>query len=299
MGSSLLTGTLHWSGAQTRLWPLNQAVALFFHPTLCDLTLSCAETDEIDIPDTYRGCTCLRQLTLIECSISMATLESLLSLPSTLQSLDITSRRSLPRRMEKVSLISLVRILVVHQPKLESLTYSNALDLGNNDQIEGSGINASSLSKLKYLALPYEGGRRSHQQMSSLMECISPNEGFISLETVLIGLDWRNGKASTVLSDHPRLGLQKFKCPHLRTLVIDISISEVVAERKDSRNKWTSFCEAVKKLFPEKEKEKESKVRIVLQETIHYHYVTPYLFGEKAPERKTIGVFSADGVPAS
>lgn len=221
----------------------------------------------------------------------MASLESLLSLPSALQSLDITSRRSLHRRMKKVSLVSLIRILAVHQPKLESLTFANALDFENNDQIEDSEIKLSPLSKLKYLALPYDNGRQI-QYLDNVMRYVSPNEGLVSLETVLIGLELRNGKASSALSGHRKLG---FKRPHLRTLILALSVPKATSEREDSGTEGIRYREAFKKRLVEK----GIKYRIIVQETIHHRYVPPYLFGEKAPERKTICDFSAEDVLAS
>lgn len=65
--------------------------------------------------------------------------------------------------MNRISLAHLIRILAVHQPKLESLTYSNALESQSHDQIEGPKFDLSQLKKLKYLALPYDDGNRFWQ----------------------------------------------------------------------------------------------------------------------------------------
>ena len=275
-------------------------MALFFHPALRELTISCADTDEanIDMPfNNYRGMTCLRQLTLIECNISVATMESLLSLPSALQSLDITNRRSLYRRTKTVSLMTLISILVVYQPKLENLTYATSLDYKYKDQNEGSEIDLSPLSKLKYLALPYDNGRWSHH-LHNFFTHIRPNQGPVSLETVLIGAELSDGDASSVLSYHRDLGLQSSQFPHLRTLIFALgNLDQMTEEQEDVENEKISFVEASKKRLLEDFKGR--KVRIILQKTIHHHYVPPYLFREKAPQRTTIFDSGAEEVMAS
>ncbi|KAL8788285.1 MAG: hypothetical protein Q9195_007382 [Heterodermia aff. obscurata] len=285
--------TLHLSGAQTRLWPLNQAAALFLHPSLRELTISCADGHEanIDIPfETYRGSTLLQQLTFIECDISVATMESILSLPSALQSLDITSCRSLHRSWNKTSLVHLIRILVAHQPNLESLTYANTRESENSE------IDLSLLNKLKYLALPCDNGRRS-QHFDTLIRNIRPSQGFASLETVSIGVEWE-GKANSVLSYHRKLGLQSSQCPQLRTLVVALGgFEDMYNETEEFENERDSFVEAFKKRLLGDFKGRQ--VRIILQATIHHHYVPPYLFRERAPERQTIFDFSANEPLAS
>ena len=276
-------------------------MALFFHPALRELTISCADTFEanMDMPfDNYRGTTCLRQLTLIECSLSVTAMESLLSLPSALQSLDINNRRSLIRRTKRVSLASLISILVVHQPKLENLTYASSLDYGHQDQNEGSEIDLSPLTKLKYLALPYDNGRQA-QNLHTFIRHIRPNQGPVSLETVLIGAELSNGNASSVLSYHRDLGLQQSsQFPHLRTLVVAFgNLDQMNIEPEDVENEKESFVDAFKKRLLEDFKGR--KVRILLQKTEHYRYVPPYLFREKAPQRTTVFDSGAEEVMAS
>ena len=252
---------------------------------------------DIDIPfENHRESTCLRQLTLIECNISVATMGSLLSLPSALQSLDITNRRALHRPLKKVSLESLIRILVLHQPKLESLTYANTLEYGYySNQFEGSEVGLSSLSQLKYLALPYDNGKRS-RHLGNLMRHISPTQSFASLETALIGVELRKHEANSTLSYHRNLGLQSSRCPRLRTLIVALGNLGDMYEGENSENKKLPFLEDFEKRLLEDYK--GSKVRIILQETIHHHYVPPYLFGEKAPERRTVFDSGAEEVMA-
>ena len=221
---------------------------------------------------------------------------SLLSLPSALQSLDITNRRALHRPLKKVSLESLIRILVVHQPKLESLTYANTLEHGYNNQFEGAEVDLSSLNQLKYLALPYDNGKRS-RHLGSLMRHISPTQSFASLETVLIGVELRTHEANSALSYHRKLGLQPSQCPRLRTLIVALANLGDMYEGEGSESEKLPFLVDFEKRLLEDYK--GSKVRIILQQTIHHHYVPPYLFGEKAPERRTVFDSGAEEVMAS
>lgn len=89
-----------------------------------------------------------------------------------------------------------------------------------------------------------------------------------------------------------RLVLQSSQCPHLRTLIVAIGGLDRIGQGEDPENRRTSFIETLKKGFLEEFK--GSKVRIILKSTHRYCYKPPYLFGEKAPERRTIFDSGAD-----
>ena len=219
-------------------------------------------------------------------------MRSLLSLPSALQSLDITTHRLLRQEMNGISLAHLIRILAVQQPKLECLTYSNALESRYDDQIEGLKLDLSSLNKLKYLALPYDDGYRPWQSYS-LIRYVGPSQGSPSLETVSIGVELELPQVERVLSCHRQLGLQSSQCPHLRTLIVALGgLDRTCGSSEDPESKRTSFLEDLKKGYLEEFK--GSKVRIILKSTHRYRYKPPYLFGEKAPKRRTIFDSGAD-----
>ena len=166
------------------------------------------------------------------------------------------------------------------------------------DQTEASEIDLSLLGELKYFALPYDNGRRS-VHLDSMMKRMSPNQVFASLETVSIGVELgRLERKDSVLSYHRNLGLQQSRCPHLRTLIVALgSLADLHDESEDSGNESISFEAALKKRLLEDFKER--KVRIILQETTRHRYIPPYLFGEKAPERRTIFDSGAEEVMAS
>lgn len=257
---------------------------LFLHPTLRDLTISCANTDEanIDIPfEDYRGRTPLRRLTLIECNISAATMEAILSLPSILQSLDITSRRNGSR----IKIAQMIHNLVVYQPKLESLTYTNALEKWSNGQLEDYKADISSLSNLKHLALPYDYNTR-YTPLDPLIKCIASDQGSASLETVMIGVQWDMHDSKTALSYHRKLGLHLPKFPQLRTLIVFLGgLGRFERDEGDFERKQRPSMEALKKGL--QEDFETTKVRIIVYTTYTNSYVPPYLYGEKAPSRLT------------
>ncbi|KAF1837696.1 hypothetical protein BDW02DRAFT_595360 [Decorospora gaudefroyi] len=89
--------TLHAHGAGTQKFTLGRAAAMFRHPTLRNITLSCVNFDvslrgPFDISEGERKSTPLQSLTLIECNVSVTFLDLVLSLPKALKELSIGER---------------------------------------------------------------------------------------------------------------------------------------------------------------------------------------------------------------
>ncbi|KAH7093459.1 hypothetical protein FB567DRAFT_515383 [Paraphoma chrysanthemicola] len=89
--------TLHAHGAGARKFDLDQAKAMFLHPTLRHITLSCLNFDadlahDEEIIAQKRGTTALRSLTLIETNVNVQFLDVVLSLPKALEELSIGER---------------------------------------------------------------------------------------------------------------------------------------------------------------------------------------------------------------
>lgn len=84
--------TLHLNGDQTRYWTIEHSIgALFAHPTLEELTLSCTSVPDHALDDfKHYKKTPLRQLTLIECNVTCDGLNSMLSMPLALKSLSMS-----------------------------------------------------------------------------------------------------------------------------------------------------------------------------------------------------------------
>jgi hypothetical protein len=89
--------TLHAHGPDDRKFLLGRAKAMFLHPTLREITLSCLNlkadmflTDEIVAEK--RKSTALQSLVLIECNVNVQFLDVVLSLPKALKELSIGER---------------------------------------------------------------------------------------------------------------------------------------------------------------------------------------------------------------
>lgn len=78
--------TLHLSGSK-RYWIFDsQFVQILSHPTLINLTLSCAELHEDELHVLQqRPKSPLRKLTLIECNVTLGALAYILCLPQALE----------------------------------------------------------------------------------------------------------------------------------------------------------------------------------------------------------------------
>ncbi|KAH7383872.1 hypothetical protein BKA66DRAFT_86768 [Pyrenochaeta sp. MPI-SDFR-AT-0127] len=88
--------TLHGHGAGDKKFLLGNAVAMFRHPTLRQITISClnfdAEMRSDDILEDERKSTPLQSLVLIECNVNVLFLDAVLSLPKALKVLSIGER---------------------------------------------------------------------------------------------------------------------------------------------------------------------------------------------------------------
>ncbi|KAF2832633.1 hypothetical protein CC86DRAFT_313826 [Ophiobolus disseminans] len=89
--------TLHAHGPEDRKFLLGRAKAMFLHPTLRKITMSCLdfETDlnlADDIVAKIQKSTPLQSLVLIECNVNVRFLDVVLSLPKALQELSIGER---------------------------------------------------------------------------------------------------------------------------------------------------------------------------------------------------------------
>ncbi|RYN29743.1 hypothetical protein AA0112_g7022 [Alternaria arborescens] len=85
--------TLHAHGSGDNKYKLGRAVAMFKHPSLQNITLSCLDFDgELGISASETKTTPLRSLTLIECNVNVKFLDEVLSLPKALKELSIGER---------------------------------------------------------------------------------------------------------------------------------------------------------------------------------------------------------------
>ncbi|KAI2487091.1 hypothetical protein Ptr902_01224 [Pyrenophora tritici-repentis] len=89
--------TLHAHGSGDQKFTLGRAVAMFRHPTLRDISLSCLNFDagrdeEFDISEEEAKSTPLRSLTLIECNVDVRFLDAVMRLPKALKELSIGER---------------------------------------------------------------------------------------------------------------------------------------------------------------------------------------------------------------
>ncbi|KAK4539132.1 hypothetical protein LTR36_001455 [Oleoguttula mirabilis] len=83
--------TLHLNGSKDRYWDIGagSTAAIFAHPTLEELTISCANLSDTAFSsvDNKAHQTTLKRLTLIECNVTISSLRDMLALPKALQSL--------------------------------------------------------------------------------------------------------------------------------------------------------------------------------------------------------------------
>ncbi len=90
------TVSLHGHGSGTRKFCLGRAVAMFYHPALREITVSCLNFDgdlrADNIAEKSRKSTPLQSLTLIECNVNVLFLDAILSLPKALKELSIGER---------------------------------------------------------------------------------------------------------------------------------------------------------------------------------------------------------------
>lgn len=89
--------TLHGHGSGDSKFSLGRAKAMFFHPTLRSITVSCLDFDDAElrsdnVPEANRMSSPLQSLTLIECNVNVAFLDAVLSLPKALKELSIGER---------------------------------------------------------------------------------------------------------------------------------------------------------------------------------------------------------------
>lgn len=284
-------GTLHYSGARTRYWPLKHARSLFYHPTLHELTISCATADSADVEmpiNEFQGSTPLRKLTFVECHISVAAMEVLLALPKALQTFENTNQRETHTSdgAPIISLAGIIQYLVVYQPKLENLTYASVLK--DRSTVENHKLNLSSLKTLRHLTLPYNYGRLS-QCLIPAVSCLAPTERSTSLETVMLGAQWDEGKPQSAVTYHRALGLHlPDYYPKLRTLVIVFrGLLAPIFCKENAKPQATLYVEAIKNSL--RKDFRERKVRFVVQTTVTMGpWIPPYLFGESAPRHFTI-----------
>ena len=91
-----MTVTLHAHNAGAMKFVLGRAAAMFKHPTLRNITLSCVNFDAgiglDDWPETEHKWTPLQSLTLIECNVNVRFLDAVLCLPKALKELAIGER---------------------------------------------------------------------------------------------------------------------------------------------------------------------------------------------------------------
>lgn len=103
MPCSLLRGlkitfsvTLHGHRSRDEPFIFGRTAAIFFHPTLRNLTISCtnfdAQIELADIPPGKLNSTPLQSLTFIECNVYMSLLDVVLSLPKALKELSVGER---------------------------------------------------------------------------------------------------------------------------------------------------------------------------------------------------------------
>lgn len=215
----------------------------------------------------------------------MAAMEVLLSLPKALQTLDITSRRANGGRT--VSVIDIIHNLVVHQPKLENLTYANVMEKPPGTQVEDHKLNLSSLQNLKHLALPYNCSSLSGRLLPMITR-IAPEDGSTSLETVMLGMKWDKHAPQSMILYHRTLGLHLPGYPNLRTLVITFDgLAALLTGEQADKTQATLYLKALKNSL-HKDFGK-SKVRLILQMSATTgRYVPPYLLGEQVPRIFTI-----------
>jgi hypothetical protein len=87
--------TLHGHGPGDRKFILDRAKAMFFHPSLRNITLSClnfeAEMDDALVKEKNKS-TPLQSLVLIECNVNIHFLDTVLGLPKALKELSIGER---------------------------------------------------------------------------------------------------------------------------------------------------------------------------------------------------------------
>lgn len=89
--------TIHAHGSGDNKFTLGRAVAMFKHPTLRNITLSCLNFDKrvgapFEVSEQETKSTPLQSLTLIECNVGVAFLDAVLSLPRALKELSIGER---------------------------------------------------------------------------------------------------------------------------------------------------------------------------------------------------------------
>ncbi|KAF1917603.1 hypothetical protein BDU57DRAFT_513945 [Ampelomyces quisqualis] len=119
--------TLHGHGSGDRKFVLGNAKAMFFHPTLKSITLSClnfdADMDE-EMVAAKQNSTLLQSLTLVECNVNVQFLDVVLGLPKALKELSIGERLHVfdcSPSMDPKKRTSSVQFLTALQRQAESL----------------------------------------------------------------------------------------------------------------------------------------------------------------------------------
>ncbi|KAI4712759.1 hypothetical protein J4E89_003028 [Alternaria sp. Ai002NY15] len=158
--------TLHAHGSGDNKFKLGRAVAMFKHPTLRHITLSCLNFDgDLQISESEKKTTSLQSLTLIECNVSVPFLDDVLSLPKALKELSIGERlhvfQECQPSMDPEQRTSSSRFLVALQKQahsLQRLTHcgGHVGYLTSRDTDPEGAEKLRSLVELEYLELGFE-----------------------------------------------------------------------------------------------------------------------------------------------
>lgn len=304
--------TLHLNGDRSRHWAVDSAfAAIFMHPTLESLTISCAEILGKDFESfDHQPKTPLKHLTMIECFISHSGLRKVLSMPNALKSLylgDVCSyaitygeeHEAMDRLLEK-DCAKFFAALAQQKNSLEELEYwPRVVDFSNESLIRWSSMLAecggfSEFERLRSVSVH----ARCPLLMGALVDksLTPPN-----LEAVRFLVDAVDDYA--ILSNTLKLDAAKTMeewalrsylrqlCDHLSILEKLEELTVVTRSNYDNLNndRYCCLIETASKAF------KPDRVRFSTVERTETRYFPPYLYGEKPPVETTIFDTSSGG----
>jgi hypothetical protein len=162
--------TLHAHGPADRMFLLGRAKAMFLHPTLRKITLSCLNFEaDLDHKDEMvvdkQNSTPLRSLTLIECNVNVQFLDVVLSLPKALTELSIGERLHTFRdcepnfdRSARTSAALFLAALERQADSLQRLTHIGGMIqyLTSRETDPRGAAKLRSLTRLEHLELGFE-----------------------------------------------------------------------------------------------------------------------------------------------
>ena len=296
--------TLHGHGAEERKFLLGRAVAMFQHPTLRRITISCLNFDSDmqrgNISKEKRFSTPLQSLTLIECNVNVLFLDTILSLPKALRELSIGERLHTFSPETEPSLDPVTRTssslflnaLQKQAHSLERLTHVGGLirkQVCREDDPRGS-AKMRSLDKLQYLELGFESNLYFYLRNNGFPPSLKTLKMLDAAISLNAGADIRSLSDITFRSivslatSHLPVELPQGFTLHLH--FSDQSFFRLISRDREEQNRLLSTLlldrPSIYKVASIM-KSYKSHFRISRESFVHDTFIPPFMYGEDLP----------------